>query len=199
MSAAARPGTAGVTEEIHGVGDAAGEVRYAGLATRGVAFLIDAAIVDLVAIVVAAAAALIVSFFHFGSTFQTVLKFIGLGLYVLWAAGYFVGFWTATGQTPGNRLMQIRVLTSDEQLLGPRRAIVRCAGLVLAALPLFLGYARILFDARRRGFADRLAGTVVVEAPGLSMAETARVKRRQVREAMRAGDQPDATGAGSRA
>ncbi len=199
MTAAAPTETAPLTEEIRADASAPDGTRYAGLATRAVAFVIDAAIIDLVAIVVAAAAALIVSFFHFPSGVQTVLKFIGLGIYVLWAAGYFVGFWTTTGQTPGNRVMQIRVLTTAGGLLKPRAAIMRCVGLVLAALPLFLGYVRILFDPRRRGFADRLAGTVVVESPGLSFAQAARIKQRRVREASRAAgaDQPDPTGAGS--
>jgi uncharacterized RDD family membrane protein YckC len=197
MTAVAEPGKTALDEEMRDADPGAGEDRYAGLATRVVAFLIDAGIIDVVAIVVAAAAALIVSFFHVGSIVQTILKFIGLGLYVLWAAGYFVGFWTATGQTPGNRLMQIRVLTAAGPLLKPRGAIVRCVGLVLAALPLFLGYAGILFDGRRRGFADRLARTVVVYAPGLSYAQAARVKRRAVEEASRAASQVDAAGVGS--
>jgi uncharacterized RDD family membrane protein YckC len=35
----------------------------------------------------------------------------GLGgfLFVLWTIGYFAAFWSATGETPGNRLMRIRV------------------------------------------------------------------------------------------
>jgi uncharacterized RDD family membrane protein YckC len=42
---------------------------------------------------------------------------------------------------------------------------VRLAALVLAALPLFAGFVPILFDERRRGLQDMLAGTVVVLAP----------------------------------
>jgi uncharacterized RDD family membrane protein YckC len=39
---------------------------------------------------------------------------------------------------------------------------VRLVGLVLAVIPLFAGFLPILFDRRRRGIADMLAGTVVV-------------------------------------
>jgi uncharacterized RDD family membrane protein YckC len=195
----APPGSTAHPEETRDDAPSAGETHYGGLVTRGIAMVIDVAILDLAALVVAAAATLIVSFFHFPGHVQTVLKFIGLGLYVIWLVGYFVGFWTTAGQTPGDRIMQVRVLRTNGRLLKPPGAIVRCVGLVLAALPLFLGYAPILFNARRRGFADFLAGTVVVEAPGLSIAQATRIKRRQVREASRAGgaDQLDATGVGS--
>ncbi len=151
---------------------------YAGLATRIVAFVIDAALIDLVALTVTAATALIVSLFHFPNDVQTVLKVIGGAAYIVWAVGYFTGFWAATGQTPGNRMMQIRVLMADGGRVKLRRGIVRCIGLVLAALPLFAGYVTILFDAKRRGLQDRLAGTVVLEAPQLSIAATRRAKRR---------------------
>lgn len=152
--------------------------EYVGLATRIVAFVIDAALIDLVAIVVAAAATLIVSLFHVPKDVQTILKVIGGAVYIIWAAGYFVGFWSATGQTPGNRVMQIRVVTADGDRVKLRRGVVRCVGLVLAALPLCAGFVRVLFDAKRRGFHDRLARTVVVEAPQLSIAATRRAKRR---------------------
>ena len=87
---------------------------------------------------------------------------------ILWSIGYFVVFWSTTGQTPGARVMQIRVVTDDGTRLKPSRALLRCAGVLLAALPLFAGFIRILFDARRRGFQDRLAGTLVIEAPQTS-------------------------------
>jgi uncharacterized RDD family membrane protein YckC len=42
---------------------------------------------------------------------------------------------------------------------------LRFAALLLAALPLLLGFALILVDPRRRGLHDRIARTVVVDAP----------------------------------
>jgi uncharacterized RDD family membrane protein YckC len=47
----------------------------------------------------------------------------------------------------------------------PSAALLRFAGLILAALPLFAGFLTILVDDRRRGVHDMLAGTVVVPAP----------------------------------
>jgi uncharacterized RDD family membrane protein YckC len=157
--------------------------RYVGLATRAVAFVIDALVIDVVAAVVAAVLALIASVFHFPKELETIMKWIGLGVYVLWLFGYFVAFWSATGQTPGNRVMQIRVVTATGERVKTRRGVVRCVGLVLAALPLFAGYVLILFDRKRRGFQDRLARTVVIEAPDLSLAQARLVRQREAYKA----------------
>jgi uncharacterized RDD family membrane protein YckC len=154
-----------------------------GLATRAVAFVIDALVIDVVAAVVAAVLALIASVFHFPKELETIMKWIGLGVYVLWLFGYFVAFWSATGQTPGNRVMQIRVVTKAGERVKTRRGVVRCVGLVLAALPLFAGYVLILFDRKRRGFQDRLARTVVIEAPDLSLAQARLVRQREAYKA----------------
>ena len=43
--------------------------------------------------------------------------------------------------------------------------LLRLAGLILAALPLFAGLLTILVDDGRRGVHDMLAGAVVVPAP----------------------------------
>ena len=42
------------------------------------------------------------------------------------------------------------------------RALVRVAGLVVAIIPFFAGFIPVLFDGRRRGLPDYVAGTVVV-------------------------------------
>lgn len=158
---------------------------YVGLATRAVAFAIDAALIDLAAVVVGVAATLILSLLHLPKGLKAVLAVIGAVSFVLWSIGYFVTFWSTTGQTPGSRMMRFRILPAEGGTLKPRRAVLRCIGLVLAALPLFAGYLMILFDARRRGFQDRLARTVVIEAPQLSGAELRQAQRRLARGAAR--------------
>jgi uncharacterized RDD family membrane protein YckC len=138
---------------------------YVGLVTRLLAFSLDAAIVNAVAIVVSAAVALAGSMFSLPHDLKAVLIAIGGVAYVLWSAGYFIVFWATTGQTPSNRLLRIRVRASDGGPLMPRRALLRFVGLTLAALPLMAGYLMILVDDRRRGLHDVLARSVVVEAP----------------------------------
>jgi uncharacterized RDD family membrane protein YckC len=160
-----------VAARVHeSVQEPATELRYEGLVTRGIAFAIDAAIIDLVAIVVAGAVALVLSVLSVSKdALDTVLIVVGGALFLAWSVGYFVTFWSTTGQTPGSRLMRITVRTADDgDVLRPRRAAVRFVGLVLAAIPLLAGFVPILFDARRRGVHDMLAGTVVVESTELS-------------------------------
>jgi uncharacterized RDD family membrane protein YckC len=161
------------------------DMRYIGLTTRAIAFVVDAALICLVAFLVGEAAHLIAAGFHIPNNVRTILGVIGAGAFVLWAVFYHVSFWSATGQTPGDRVMHIRVVTVTLGLVKPSRGIVRCIGVVLAALPLFLGYAPVLFDSRRRSFADWLAGTVVIDAPGLSIAQSIAEKRRDAQREAR--------------
>jgi uncharacterized RDD family membrane protein YckC len=155
--AARTPGTAAEAERTG---------AYAGLVTRTIAYVLDAAAINLVALVVAAAAALALSIFHVPDAIQDAVTATLAVVYVLWAIGYFVAFWSTTGQTPGSRVMRIRVIDSrGAPGLKPRRALVRVAGLVLATIPLFAGFLIMLWDSRRRCLQDRLARTVVVHAP----------------------------------
>jgi uncharacterized RDD family membrane protein YckC len=153
-------------------------VSYPGLITRGVAFVMDAAILDGVAIVVGVGAALILSLFHLPTVLKAILAAVGTAVYILWLVGYFVVFWSTTGQTPGGRAMQLKVQTPEGGRITVRRAAVRCVGTFLAALPLFLGFVPILYDERRRGFNDRFAGTVVVNAPAVSIIDARRARKR---------------------
>ena len=77
---------------------------------------------------------------------------------------YFVLFWTIAGQTPGMRVMGVRLTTYDGGLPGVKRSLVRLVGLGLAIIPLFLGFVPALIDARRRALQDFLARTVVLYA-----------------------------------
>ena len=140
--------------------------EYAGLATRVIAFAADAIIIDLVVWLVGGIVAVSASALGVTQTVQTLLLAGGAVIALLWATGYFVFFWATTGQTPGDRIMRIRVRrASEDRPLTIRRSIVRFFGAILAALPLFLGYAMILFDDRRRGLHDRMAHSVVVYVP----------------------------------
>jgi uncharacterized RDD family membrane protein YckC len=138
-------------------------LKYAGLVTRAVGFVIDAAIVNGVAFLLAAAASLVLSVF--GSSLddlpEEVLIVVGGGGWLVLTGVYFIGSWVLTGQTVGMRLMAIRVVKRDGQYLSIWGGVRRLIGMVVAALPLFAGYLLILVDDRRRGLHDRLAGSVV--------------------------------------
>lgn len=144
--------------------DAVAVVPYVGLVTRALAFAVDAAIINAVAILTTAVVGLTLSVLTVPDEVRAVTVAVGGVAYLIWTVGYFVGFWTATGQTPGAGMLRFRVCTAAMQPIRPRRALVRFVGLVLAALPLFAGFLLILIDDRRRGLHDRLARTVVVES-----------------------------------
>jgi uncharacterized RDD family membrane protein YckC len=138
---------------------------YAGLVTRAIAFAVDAAVINGVALLVAAVIALASTVLYIPPDAKTVILAVGGAAYVLWSAGYLVGFWATTGRTFGNRLLLIRVAPAKGRKLGYPRAIRRLVGLILAVIPLGLGLLGILLNDRRRGFHDRIADTVVVHDP----------------------------------
>ena len=87
---------------------------------------------------------------------------LGAAGWALVSGTYFVLFWTAAGQTPGMRLMRLRVSDHRGQPPSLGRSVVRFVGLGLAIVPRCAGFLPVLFDDRRRGLQDCLAGTTVL-------------------------------------
>jgi uncharacterized RDD family membrane protein YckC len=139
-------------------------ISYAGLVTRAAGFVIDAAIVNGIALATVGGTDLALSIF--GSSIGDLPKAIkivfGAGGWIMLNAVYFVGAWTLTGQTAGMRVMSVRVTGKNGDRLSIWRGAMRLVGLVLAAIPLFTGYLLILVNDRRRGLHDLLAGSVVI-------------------------------------
>jgi uncharacterized RDD family membrane protein YckC len=156
-------------------------IVYSGLVTRSIAFAVDAAVINGVAALVGVMLGLGISILHLPSQADKVLAAIGTAVWVVWGISYFGFFWSSTGQTPGDRLMQIRVLAErTRRPVKPLQAAVRFGGLILAAIPLGAGYLIMLWDDRCRCLQDRLARTVVIYAPreGLGQGEQQRLERR---------------------
>lgn len=78
--------------------------------------------------------------------------------------GYFLFFFTITGQTIGKRVLGLRVVTVSGGRLSLGRAALRLAGYILSAAPLYLGFLAMLVDDRRRTWHDRIAGSAVIYA-----------------------------------
>jgi uncharacterized RDD family membrane protein YckC len=156
---------AGLPIETARVGEPAEPiVEYSGAVTRLIAITLDALVINAAALAVAGAVLLVFSVFTVTGRNHPVAIVLGGAAYLFWAVSYFGVFWTTTGQTPGNRVMQIRVTRADGGRLRPRHALVRLVGMVIS-LPLFWGYVPILTNRRRRGVPDMLAGTIVTHAP----------------------------------
>ena len=85
---------------------------YEGLATRAIAFAVDAAVINVVAFAVAGIVALVLSVLSVPNELEVVLLGLASVSFVVWTIGYFATFWSTTGQTPGDRLMRIRVCSA---------------------------------------------------------------------------------------
>jgi uncharacterized RDD family membrane protein YckC len=128
---------------------------YGGVATRGFAFAVDLVLLGVSFLAVTAFVALAASLL--GHVSQWILAGLLAFGWIVAAALYFVFFWTATGQTPGMRVMHQRMACPDGGPPHVLRALVRFAVLIVVTV----GFVTILFDKRRRALHDMVAGTVV--------------------------------------
>lgn len=136
----------------------------AGALTRLLALGLDLLIVNLAFSGMAAIVALIGSFFSgsgTGNGLSGPALALGSATWIGLAALYLVTFWSLAGQTPGMRFFGLRLATVGRGL-PPRKSLRRLVGMFLAAIPFGLGFLGILFDERRRGWQDRLAGVDVL-------------------------------------
>ncbi len=74
-----------------------------------------------------------------------------------------IAFWFYKSATPGKMLISAKIVdadtfgkASDAQLIG------RYVAYLVSILPLLLGFIWVAFDARKQGWHDKLAGTVVI-------------------------------------
>jgi uncharacterized RDD family membrane protein YckC len=136
----------------------------AGAVTRASALGLDVLIVNLAFSGIAAIAALIVSSLTGGNGASGLALVFGTGAWLTLFSIYLVGFWSLAGQTLGMRFLGIRLAVGGPGLPA-RRSIRRLIGLGLGALTLGIGYLGIVFDSRRRGWQDRMAGVDVLYEP----------------------------------
>ena len=132
---------------------------FGGIVTRALALAVDVAATIGIHLLLVAVVALVASLVGGLRPQWLVGLLLGLG-WILIAGGYFVLFWSTTGQTPGMRLLRVRVRHRGA-VPSVGRSIVRMVGLVLSIALFFVGFVPVLFDERRRGLPDFLAGTVV--------------------------------------
>jgi uncharacterized RDD family membrane protein YckC len=163
----ATPATDKQSEDRGGAGQAmAGD--YAGFVSRLVAFVVDHAVIlavaGLVTIVGAFLKGLVPEGWPLGRLTALLITAsiiaINVGVYL----AYLIGFTVLAGQTPGKRLMGLRVVSTDGGPVRLGQAVRRVIGYWLAWI-LLLGYLMILIDDRRQGLQDKLAKTLVVYAP----------------------------------
>jgi uncharacterized RDD family membrane protein YckC len=133
---------------------------FGGVVTRAIALVTDAALVGLIGVCISAMATLIASLVGSLRPAWLVGVILASGWSIL-SVVYFAGFWSLVGQTPGMRLMHVRVRGPQGASLSLGRSVVRVVGLALAIIPCFAGFIPALFDGRRRALPDLIAGTTV--------------------------------------
>lgn len=143
-------------------GPRAEPTRNVGLVTRGLAALFDAVILNGIFLGAAALLGVVLSaVFDYDGVSSTGIVF-GAAAWIVVGSIYALTFWSLAGQTPGMRILSIRIEADGSRRLGLRRARRRLGGVFLALLPLGLGFLGVITRDDRRGFHDRRAGTVVV-------------------------------------
>jgi uncharacterized RDD family membrane protein YckC len=135
--------------------------RCAGLASRTFAFAVDLILAQFVFLIASALVGLVVALVGQLRPAWLFGTLAGAG-WLLLVGAYFAFFWTLSGQTPGMRLMGLRVIDGLGRPPRLLRSCVRFAALIVAIIPMCAGLLPILFDARRRGLQDFVAHTFVV-------------------------------------
>jgi len=87
-----------------------------------------------------------------------------LALLVILVFLYCFIFLAARGQTPGKRLVGVRVVTWYGEPPTLARSLLRTIGYLVSAALLWLGFIWIGFDREKRGLHDWIAGTYVVRS-----------------------------------
>ncbi len=139
---------------------------------RFAAYLIDAIIVAIVvgileALVQAASKALAPSSVADSTAWAVAMlapmfiaRLLDLGL----TLAYYGYFWATTGQTPGKRVMRIKVVKADGSQITWNDALARSAGYLLSGLAGGLGFLWAAWDPGGQAWHDKLAHTRVVKA-----------------------------------
>jgi predicted Zn finger-like uncharacterized protein len=136
-------------------------VEAAGIGARYAALLIDSMLILFMVLILQAGLALL------GNGIQTEGQIL-LGLtFMLFALtlgfAYHTLFIGACGQTPGKRLLRIRVIQTDQSEMTYRRAMLREVFGKTLSTPLLLGYLMALFHPERLAAHDKIADTCVVK------------------------------------
>jgi uncharacterized RDD family membrane protein YckC len=120
--------------------------EYAGFGPRLLAFAIDWLIFFVVSV------PLSVLFFEL----SPVLPLLGGAAAVV--------FWRRYGATPGKLAVGVRIVDARTGGTPPTgRLVLRLLCYVLSAAPLYLGFLWIVFDRRKQGWHDKIAGTLVIQ------------------------------------
>ncbi len=99
-----------------------------------------------------------------GGLMSSIAGNAGWGIGLLTQIAYQWYFLTRqNGQTPGKRIMNLRVIKVDGGPLNDSDAIIRTVGYYINSALLMIGWLIALFDSNRQGLHDKLASTYVIQ------------------------------------
>jgi uncharacterized RDD family membrane protein YckC len=135
-------------------------VAFADPGSRLVAYIIDLVVNFVIIIALGIATGLVV-------VVAPILAILPILAIIIVPLVYFPYYWQRTGQTPGMRMMNIKVVRdSDGGPVSWGAAILRLIGYWVSGAVFYIGYIWIFIDKRKRGWHDLIASTVVIKAPG---------------------------------
>lgn len=125
------------------------QIKYAGFWKRLAAYLVDYYIIGIIC--------WIISLF---GLFGDILSFLILAVYL-------IGFWSATGQTPGKAALGIKIVRLDGTKIGFENAVLRFIGYIVSSIIFLIGFLMIGWHGEKRGLHDLIAATAVINVPSI--------------------------------
>ena len=144
-----------------------GDTKYAGAVRRYGAVVIDSFLVGICTWIVSMVAFIPLALLQFTDNpiaAMILTSVTGLLQLVIWG-GYYVYFIGSRGQTPGKMFFKIKIIKEETQNIpGYTTAFIReIIGNMLSAFIFGLGYLWIIWDSKKQGWHDKIAGTVALE------------------------------------
>lgn len=152
--------SSGTLEEIAVIAD---DVEYVGFWVRVAASLIDTALI--LAVTLPILLAIYGRSYFAGASGQGLAGLVDF--LVSWVAPALaaIAFWHYRQATPGKMVFSARVVDAKTgRTLTVAQSIGRYLGYFVSTIPFGLGLLWVAFDARKQGWHDKLAGTVVVRS-----------------------------------
>lgn len=142
------------------------QTSYGGFWIRVAAYLIDWVIGGVIGFALGFVIGILAVATHPDSPTQAVnnLRPVTTVIGLLINVAYFTVLWTIMGATIGQRVFRLRVVDAGSgQPIGFGKALLRWVGLLISFLVCFIRVIWVAFDGRKQGWADKIAGTVVLK------------------------------------
>ena len=139
------------------------QIEYAGFWIRAGAFAVDAVFLSLASLLAAIPVLFFLHNFAGGGAHELAVQ---LRFLVNWAlpAALVILFWRYRQATPGKMVLRLKIVDARG---GGKLSAGQCIGRYFAYFLSFLvfgfGFLWIIFDARKQGWHDKLAGTYVIK------------------------------------